>query len=111
MTHMNFELSSADPAVWMGKEKQKNGEEYYECVPFCVDDCLVISERAESILFDKIGKVFELKEELIGKPSQYLRGKLWEVELENGTTCWVFGSSQYVKTAVKIVEAYSKKKG
>jgi len=52
-----------------------------------------------------------LKEELIGKPSQYLGGKLQEVELENGTTCWAFESSQYVKNAVENVEAYLKKKG
>ncbi len=33
-----------------------------------VDDCLVVSEKAESILRDEIGKYWNLKESSIGKP-------------------------------------------
>ena len=62
------------------------------------------------MLRDEIGKYFELKEESIGKPSQYLGGKLCQVELENGTQCWAFGSTQYVHAAVENVETYLKKK-
>ena len=100
----------ADPNVWMCKAKQKKDEEYYGYVLFYDDNCLIINGRAESILCDEIGKYFELKEESIGKPSQYLGGKLREVEFESGTTCWAFGFSQHVKTAVDNVEVYLKKK-
>jgi hypothetical protein len=62
-----------------------------------VDDCLVVSEKAESILRDEIGKYWNLKESSIGKPKIYLGGKCREVELDNGTNCWAFGSSQYVR--------------
>ncbi|KAL7528322.1 hypothetical protein ACHAXR_005938, partial [Thalassiosira sp. AJA248-18] len=111
MRHMDFESSLADPDVWFRKAKRKNGEDYYEYVLLYVDDCLVMSERADSLLRDEIGEYFELKEESIGKPSQYLGGKLREVELENGTSCWAFGSAQYVHAAVDNVETYLKKKG
>ena len=53
-----------------------------------------------------IGNSFELKEESIGKPSQYLGGKLHQVELKNGTQCWAFGSTQYMNTTVENVETY-----
>jgi len=65
-----------------------------------VDDCLVVSEKAESILRDEIGKYWNLKESSIGKPKIYLGGKCREVELDNGTNCWAFGSSQYVQSFV-----------
>ena len=52
-----------------------------------------------------------MKEESIGPPSKYLGGKLREVELDNGTKCWTFSSSQYVQDAVKNVEECLAKKG
>ena len=34
-----------------------------------------------------------------------------KVELDNGQTCWAFGSAQYVKSTVQNVEGYLAKKG
>ena len=41
---------------------KSDGNEYYEYVLLYIDDALVISENAESILRNEIGKYFELKE-------------------------------------------------
>ena len=71
---------------------------------YCVDDVLVISENAESVLRKEIGQHFVLQDESIGPPSQYLGGKLREVTLENGVKAWAFGSCQYVQSAVRNVE-------
>ena len=71
-----------------------------------MDDALVVSENAESILRNELGRYFELKEESIGPPDHYLGGKVRRVQLENGVNAWTFSSSQYVQTAVKNVEAY-----
>ena len=68
-----------------------------------VDDVLVVSENAESILSNELGRYFELKEESIGPPDHYLGGKVRKVQLENGVNAWAFSSSQYVQTAVKKV--------
>ena len=57
----------------------------------------MISDRAESVLRNEIGKFFELKEKSIGKPKLYLGGQMREVELDDGTLAWAFGSAQYVK--------------
>ena len=69
---------------------------------------MVVSENAESILWNEFGRHFELKEESIGPPDHYLGGKVRKVQPENGVNAWVFSSSQYVQTAVKNVEAYLK---
>ncbi len=57
-----------------------------------VDDVLVISERAEKVLRTEIGQHVVLWQESIGKPTNYLEGKLLEVTLDNGITAWAFGS-------------------
>ena len=70
-----------------------------------------MSEKAESILKNEIGRYFELKPDSIGPPSLYLGGHLRKIELSNGVEAWAFGSTQYVQTAVKNVEEYLAKIG
>ncbi len=70
--------------------------EYYEYALVYVNDALVISENAVSVLQKEIGQHFVLQDESIGSPSQYLGGKHREVTLENGAKAWAFGSCQYV---------------
>lgn len=108
MGHLGFRSSKADPDVWMRPAVRTDKSEYYEYVLLYVDDCLVLSEKAEDIIRKEIGKYFELKEESIGPPDIYLGGKLRRVVLENGSKAWAFGSSQYVQNAVKNVEEYLK---
>ena len=111
MGHLGFSSSRGDHDVWMRLSKRSTGEAYYEYVLLYVDDVLVISERAEKVLRTEIGQHFVLREESIGKPTNYLGGKLREVTLDNGITAWAFGSCQYVQAAVKNVEDYLTSKG
>ena len=112
MKFLGFESSRADPDVWMRESVREDGfTKYYEYVLLYTDDCLVISDRGESVLRNEIGKYFSMKESSIGAPSKYLGGKLRMVELENGQKCWAFGSGQYVKEAVQNVLTHLKKRG
>ena len=111
MEHLKFESSKADPDVWYRASKRKDGTPYYEYVLLYTDDCLVISDNAEAILRNEIGKSFTLKEKSIGDPGQYLGGKLRKVTLDNGVDCWGFSSTQYVQDAVNNVEQYLETKG
>ena len=86
--------------------KQSDGREYYEYVLLYTDNTMVISENAESVLRNDLGKYFELKEESIRPPKLYLGGHVSKVELDNGFKCWSFSSSQYVQTAMKNVETH-----
>ena len=112
MKFLGFEYFQADPDVWMRESVQKYGStKYYEYILLYTDDCLVISERGENVLRTEIGKYFNLKEYSIVPPTQYLGGKLHEVELENVQKYWDFGSKQYVEASVKNVREYLKKIG
>jgi hypothetical protein len=84
MGHLGFTSLCADPDVWFKLSKQGTGEDYYEYVLLYVDDVLVISERADKVLCNKISQHFVLREESIRPPSIYLGGKLQEITLENG---------------------------
>jgi hypothetical protein len=111
MLHLDFAPCPADPDVWLRPAIKSDGSEYYEYVLLYTDDVLVVSDEAEKLLRDGIGKYFELKEESVGKPKIYLGGHMREVELENGTRAWAFGSSQYVRAVVSNVEDYLGTKG
>ena len=110
MHYLKFQSCPADPDVWMRPAEKADGTPYYEFVLLYVDDALVISENAERILREEIGRYFELKEESIGAPMLYLGGRVRKVQLENGVYAWAFSSSQYVQAAVKGVEEWISKR-
>ena len=85
---------------------KSDGSKWYDYVLLYVDDALVVSENAKSILRNELGRYFELKEESLGPPGHCLGRKVRNVKLENGVYAWAFSSSQYVQTAVKNAEAY-----
>jgi hypothetical protein len=104
MHFLNFKSCPADPDVWMRPSIKCDGTKVWDFVLIYTDDTLVVSENAESILRNEMGKYFELKQESIGPPKLYLGGHLRKVQLENGVSAWAFSSSQYVQSAVKNVE-------
>ena len=109
MEHIGFKSKGGDPDVWMRPVTRSDGSQLYEYVLLYTDDCLVVSDNAESILKEEIGKYFELKPESIGPPSLYLGGHLRLVQIDDGTKAWAFSSTQYVQDAVRNVEEYLKK--
>ena len=106
MEFLNFKSCLADPDMWMRPAIKSNGNTYYEYILLYVDDALVVSENAESILRNELGRYFYLKEESIGPPTIYLGGRVRKVQLENGVWAWSFSSSQYVQSSIKNVEVY-----
>ena len=106
MEFLNFKSCLADPDVWMRPAIKSDGNTYYEYILLYVDDALVVSENAESILQNELGRHFHLKEESIGPPTVYLGSRVRKVQLENGAQAWSFSSSQYVQSAIKNVEEY-----
>ena len=106
MHFINFTSCSADPDVTMRPAIKSDGTKCYDYVLLYVDDAMVVSKNAESILRNELGRYFELKEESIGHPDHYLGGKVRKDQLENGVNAWTLSSSQYVQTAVENVVAY-----
>ena len=106
MEFLNFKSCLTDPDVWMRPAVKSDGNTYYEYILLYVDDVLVVSENAESILRNELRRHFHHKDELIGQPTVYLGGSVHKVQLENGVWAWSFSSSQYVQSAIKNVEEY-----
>ena len=106
MQFLNFTSCPADSDVWIRPAIKSDGSKSYEYVLLYVDDALVVSENAESVLRNELGRYFELKEESIGPPDHYLGGRVRKLQLENVVHAWAFSSFQYVQTAVRNVEAY-----
>ena len=106
MRHLHFDSCPADPDVWMRPAMKADGSSYYEYILLYTDDAVVVSENAEEILRNKLGKYFELKPSSIGPPSLYLGSRVRKVSLNNGVKAWAFSSSQYVQAAVKILSSY-----
>ena len=74
----------ADPDVWMQPAQKEDGAPCYDYVLLYMDDALVVSENAESILQKEIGRYFELKEASIGPPKMYLGAGIRKAKLDNG---------------------------
>jgi hypothetical protein len=106
MHHLNSESCPADPDVWMRPAMKADGSTYYEYILLYTDDAIVVSENAEDILRNKLGKYFELKPSSIGPPKIYLGSHVRKVSLDNGAKAWAFSPSQYVQAAVKNVKDY-----
>ena len=83
IAHLFFESLKADPYIWMRISVFKFGENAYNkyVLLYYYYDCLVISDRSESVIQNVFGKYFCLKEYYIGYPGQYLGGKLKDVVL------------------------------
>ncbi len=104
MRHLDFTSCPADPDAWMRPAKRSDGSECYEHMLPHTDDALVVSENAEQVLRNELGRCFTLKQESIGPPKVCLGGHVRKVQLDNGVECWAFSSSQCVQAAVKNVE-------
>ena len=111
MAHLGFTSCKADPDIWMQEGKKDDGSAYWEYVLLYVDDALCISNNAENVSRNEIGKYFVMKPGSIAPPKIYLGNKVPKVTLDNGVDAWSFSSSQYVQNAVANVEAYLRKLG
>ena len=56
MEFLHFKSCLADPDVWMRPAIKSDGNTYYEYILLYVDDALVVSENAESILHNELGR-------------------------------------------------------
>ena len=110
MIHLGFTSCKADPDVWLREALKDDGSQYWEYVLLYVDDCLCISNNAEKVIRNEIGRYFIIKEKSIVIPDIYLGNKVTKVTLENGVEAWSLSSSQYVQNAVKNVESYLKRR-
>ena len=85
---------------------KSDGTTCYEYIFLYVDNAVAVSENAEDILQNEIGRHFYLKEESIGHLTLYLGGHVQKIQLDNGVWAWAFSLSQDVQATVKSVAEY-----
>jgi hypothetical protein len=75
MTAPTSLLQQQVPDVWIRAAVKPDGFEYYEMLLVYVDDISVIAFDPK-LTMDAIGKLYRLKEGLVGPPEQYFGAKL-----------------------------------
>jgi len=105
LQHLGYTSSLANPDVWLRPAKKPNGFEYYEYVLVYVDDQLVLSHQAE-VTMKFLEEFYRLKDGY-AKPDRYLGAhiKEWRFPEDASKAYWAISSEQYIKEAIRNVEA------
>ena len=110
LTDMGYQSTKADPDVWIRAQVKPDGFEYYEMVLVYVDDIMVLSHDTKPTM-GAIVSLYRLKDDSIGEPKQYLGANIGKYQLPDGRECWSMTGHDYVKNAIKNVEATLEKEG
>jgi hypothetical protein len=110
LTDIGFKSTLADPDVWIRPQVKPDGFEYYEMVLVYVDDILVLSHEVKSTM-DAISALYHLKESSVGEPTRYFGANVGKYQLPDGRECWSMTGRDYVKNAVKNLEATLNREG
>jgi hypothetical protein len=102
---LQYRSSLADPDIWMRPNRKQNGELYYEYVAVYVDDILVIAKPPKETR-NCLAKLYCLKEDSVGKPTQYLGAQILEHRFPEEPTflAWAMSSAKCVKEAIRLVK-------
>jgi hypothetical protein len=101
---LGFTSSLADPDVWYRAATKSDGFQYYEYLLVYVDDLLVLS-HTPVIIMKALEDFYRLKDGF-EKPKRYLGADVAEWRFgDDVKPRWSLSSSQYVKEAIKNVEA------
>jgi hypothetical protein len=79
---MGYQLSIADPDVFIRKASKPNGFEYYEFFLTYVDNCLCVSASPEETM-NEIGKIYDFKD-TVKPPDWYLGANIGKWQLPDG---------------------------
>jgi hypothetical protein len=107
---LGYTSTNVDPDVWIRAQVKPDGFEYYEMVLVYVDDIMVLSHDTKSMM-DAIANLFKLKEGSVSEPTQYLGANVGKYQLPDGHECWSMTGRDYVKNALKNVQAILAKEG
>jgi Reverse transcriptase (RNA-dependent DNA polymerase) len=86
LADLGFELTKADPDVWIRPAKHPNGFKYYEMLFMYVDDILAVSHKGNEVL-EEIGAFYRFKEGSLKKPEILP----WREHQQVSATRWIDG--------------------
>ena len=107
--NLGFKMCQADNDVWLRPALNKHGEECYEYILVYSDDLLTVAQDPKAIL-GMICQHFQLKEDSVKEPTQYLGADIVKVNLHGGLWVWGMRPDTYQAAAIANVEAWLEKK-
>ena len=96
----------ADNNVYLGLEKNENGEEYYSYLVVYADGVLSIHKDPDKVL-NIVNRDYRLKEPP-ECPTMYLGADISKYLIDDDisrTTCWAMSADSHVKKALEVVQA------
>ena len=107
---LGFKACTADPDVWMRPNtRPSDGFKYWEYILVYVDDLLVVSHDAQSVM-DRLSEHYTLKAGSVRPPQEYLGSDIKPYIVpprnggETGETCWAMSADTYVERAIADVK-------
>ena len=100
----------ADPYLWIRKDVNNEGCEYYEYMLLYVGDCLCFYGQPREAL-EQIKRYFPIKASSIGTLNIYIVENVGKVLILNGVEAHSISIIRYVQEAVKNVERYLHDRG
>jgi len=107
---LGYELTKADPDIWIQRAVKPDGYEYYEMLFVYVDDIISVSHRAKEAIAE-IMKFYKAKDRSIMEPDIYLGANVAKFQLPDGREAWSTSPRSYVKNAIKVVECLFEEDG
>ena len=107
--NLGFQSTIADPDVWRRPAVKHDGEKYYEYLLCYVDDVLCVSDNPSHTM-QQIKEKFNFKGNTWHDLDIYLGAKITK-KVHEGTTLWTMTSLEYLKAAIKEIEAGLKDRG
>jgi len=110
LQQLGYKSCLADPDVWFRPAVKDDGFQYYEYVLVYVDDLLVLSHQGDKTM-KALEDFYRLKDGFT-EPTRYLGAevKKWHFPQDVTKHYWALSSAQYVKEAIKNIEAHLKTK-
>jgi hypothetical protein len=110
LQQLGYKSCLADPHVWFRPAMKDNGYKYYEYVLVYADDLLVLSHKGDATM-KALEEFYRLKDGF-APPTRYLGAevKQWTFPQDNSKQYWALSSAQYIKEAIKNIEAHLKAK-
>ena len=99
---IGFNPSRADPDMWM-RLATRDGAEYYEYLVCYVDDLIIVSHKAKEVIQEVRDCGYDLKGGTA--PETFLGATIGRHTFQDGTSTWYQSAEEYLKNAIKTVEA------
>ena len=99
---MGFTSSLGDPDIWFRAAEKPDKTEYYEYILVYVDDLLIVSHQADTIL-QILEEHFKYRLKDVGPPKRYLGANIEQVEI-NGMKTWSMSAREYLEKSIPVIE-------